>query len=289
MEQPDNNIDSDMEFEDNVPLLQLPMNNLENILQAINQLVRPIESEEDKISREICSHHMIDYIKLVRANCLHEYKEDAMDFEYTSITRRLAKIVKVWWFEKEELPYDANKFMDFVQYCCDYQYRNRPCVCLLDNWNDEEKKKDIYEITKKYILFYADLPGCDYMSNMQAYKLLNKHLPSTQELQEYVARQNEFENDPEQYHQDHKHQLPTANLALLKPIVYDDEEPQTCGICYNEIKPGMTVLQLPCGGKHIFHTDENDCLEGLTITQWLQSNKVCPMCKDEIIINLNDP
>lgn len=245
------------------------------------------ETEEDQMNREICDSHMVDYIKNMRNELsaeeeYKEYKEE--EFKYDSITTDLARMVVTYWQDKGDLPTTKEHLEDLSQFCAEYKYRNRPCQCLLDNWHDEEKKKVIYEIVKKRILDVGEYPSCGIMSNMLSYHTLNKKLPTKDEFREYLEHQIEFSRDPEQYFLNHKHQLPTANLSLLKPKEYDGEESKTCGICYNDIEKGTMVMELPCGGKHVFHLEESECLEGLTIKKWLESNKVCPMCKDEIVI-----
>ena len=49
---------------------------------------------------------------------------------------------------------------------------------------------------------------------------------------------------------------------------------EKCAICQYEYKETEKVSKLPC--LHIFH---NDCIKG-----WLDKNKVCPICKKEILI-----
>jgi hypothetical protein len=49
---------------------------------------------------------------------------------------------------------------------------------------------------------------------------------------------------------------------------------EKCAICQYEYKETEKVSKLPC--LHIFH---NDCIKG-----WLEKNKVCPICKKEILI-----
>lgn len=260
------------------------------MLNFMDLMSNPFETEEDRANMSICDSHMVDYIKRVRSHMseMDGYEDFKEDFKYDSVTKLLAKMIVAYWQEKKELPNDVEKFNEVVEFCCDYQLANRPCDCLLDNLEDEEKKHDIYEIAKRHILFFGDFPGCMIMTNMLGFKLMNKRIPNMQELGDYLKHQREFHRDPEQYYQDHKHQLPTANLSLLKPTTYDNEETKTCGLCYNEIEKGTIVMKLPCRGQHVFHLKEEECLEGLTIVNWLKSNKVCPMCKDEIIINDNE-
>ena len=47
---------------------------------------------------------------------------------------------------------------------------------------------------------------------------------------------------------------------------------QVCSICYYNIKDEEDIMQLPC--KHYFHVD--------CIKEWLQKERVCPMCKQQI-------
>lgn len=47
----------------------------------------------------------------------------------------------------------------------------------------------------------------------------------------------------------------------------------SCAICYYELKGGEKVNRFPCS--HLFHTE--------CIKEWLAKEKVCPMCKQEIV------
>lgn len=51
-------------------------------------------------------------------------------------------------------------------------------------------------------------------------------------------------------------------------------EDRTCSICYDEVKEGEEIIHLPC--KHNFH--------GECIKEWLKKEKVCPLCKQEIVL-----
>jgi len=267
--------------------------NLPNISMNIGQgnmlnLTRMnfFETEEEITNREICNAHMMDYIKNIRNGLSDIHQEYKEEFGYSSITIQLVKIVSEYWKKKKELPNKPEQFDDLVEYCYDYQLLHRPCECLIDN-SSEDRKKIIYEIIRKHILFFGDFPSCGILSNMLRFHVIEKRLPSMNEFDEFLKHQREFHEDSEKYYHDHKHQLPTSNLSLLKPVIYDEEKTITCGLCYNEIVKGTKIMKLPCRGKHVFHFDEKECLEGLTITNWLNKNKICPMCKDEIIIQNN--
>ncbi|KAM3190174.1 hypothetical protein ACQJBY_068400 [Aegilops geniculata] len=66
-------------------------------------------------------------------------------------------------------------------------------------------------------------------------------------------------------------------LASLPSVTYQAEDNQDsnmeqCVICRVEFEEGESLVALPC--KHSYHSD--------CINQWLQLNKVCPMCSAEV-------
>ncbi|KAF7095620.1 hypothetical protein CFC21_097740 [Triticum aestivum] len=66
-------------------------------------------------------------------------------------------------------------------------------------------------------------------------------------------------------------------LASLPSVTYQAEDNQDsnmeqCVICRVEFEEGESLVALPC--KHSYHSD--------CIKQWLQLNKVCPMCSAEV-------
>ena len=68
---------------------------------------------------------------------------------------------------------------------------------------------------------------------------------------------------------------PQEVINGLVTYVFEDERSEDkCNICLSEYVRGETVLKLPkCS--HIFH---RDC-----ITRWLSINRICPICREEII------
>lgn len=48
---------------------------------------------------------------------------------------------------------------------------------------------------------------------------------------------------------------------------------ENCSICYEEYKQGEKLKQLNC--KHVYHIN--------CISAWLNKEKKCPMCKDEVL------
>lgn len=249
-----------------------------------NQL-RPatvVLTEEDLAVIQICSSHIIPVINEIRQTMGDDYKDE---FRYDSTTNQTGNMIGKYWDERGTLP-GVDEFDDLILYMCEYKYANEPCACMnLDEYmNNDQGKQDLCEVIKRYFVDTGGYPDCVYMNHMLLYKLDKDVFPSQTEYAEYVRHVEEINQDPEQYYQDHKHQLPTKNVDLLKPKKYENTEATTCGICYNDINQGDFIVELPCGGNHIFHSDESQCLEGLTIIDWMKNNKQCPLCKGEIVI-----
>uniref|UniRef100_J3MV19 RING-type domain-containing protein n=1 Tax=Oryza brachyantha TaxID=4533 RepID=J3MV19_ORYBR len=71
--------------------------------------------------------------------------------------------------------------------------------------------------------------------------------------------------------------LSADTLASLPSITYraqdkQDSNMEQCVICRVEFEEGESLVALPC--KHSYHSE--------CINQWLQLNKVCPMCSAEV-------
>jgi hypothetical protein len=64
---------------------------------------------------------------------------------------------------------------------------------------------------------------------------------------------------------------------LKKSVINISNE--SCGICQDDIHD-QNAVKLECG--HYFHSDNKDCCENGTIFNWLQSNRLCPICRHEL-------
>lgn len=249
------------------------------LLQAMMVPIRPAYSEEMRDKMAVTQPLMVHLIKKRRE------KLNLSEYEHKDVEDNVAMVCARYWEDKEKLP-DIDDFDDFVDYLRDWKYENAACGCLdvQEYMSNEEGKKKMSFIIHRHLIDTGFYPTCQYISNMLTYEMINKEFPTREQFVEYVQNNVEIEQDPEQYYHDHKHQLPTQNMDKIKPFTYDGET-KTCGICYNDIEKGDEVIQLPCGGNHVFHVDEEKCLEKHTIVEWMKSNKVCPMCKGEIIID----
>ncbi|CAO2207521.1 unnamed protein product [Urochloa humidicola] len=76
--------------------------------------------------------------------------------------------------------------------------------------------------------------------------------------------------------------LSSDTIASLPSLTYQAQDKQEgnmeqCVICRVEFDEGETLVALPC--KHPYHSE--------CINQWLQLNKVCPMCSAEVSTSAN--
>lgn len=55
---------------------------------------------------------------------------------------------------------------------------------------------------------------------------------------------------------------------------------QSCGICQDDIQ-SQEAVKLDCG--HYFHAKDGECCENGTIFNWLKENRVCPICRHELL------
>lgn len=167
--------------------------------------------------------------------------------------------------------------------------RNKLCRCNIfsfcnNTFDIYNNKPIIMEIIKYYIINYGIIPSCRYMLLCYQYYLQEKRVGTTQEISDYDLLLAEIEMDPESFHQKYKHKIPTQNLSNLNTLVMTQElhkeKDPCCSICQYDIEPNQKYHELPCG--HLFHKENNECLEYATIIYWLKDNKICPMCKQEV-------
>lgn len=77
--------------------------------------------------------------------------------------------------------------------------------------------------------------------------------------------------------------LAADTIASLPSVTYQAQDKQDgnmeqCVICRVEFDEGESLVALPC--KHPYHSE--------CINQWLQLNKVCPMCSAEVSTSVNN-
>ena len=144
----------------------------------------------------------------------------------------------------------------------------------------------MYNIIKQHILDYGIIPRCRYILLSYQYYIQEKRVGNTQEIADYDLMLQEIEMDPEEFHNKYKYKVPTKNLSKLVSKTMNDElyknKDPGCGICQYDIEINHKYYELPCG--HLFHENDQECLECATIVFWLKYNKFCPICKKEVIL-----
>lgn len=71
--------------------------------------------------------------------------------------------------------------------------------------------------------------------------------------------------------------LTEEQIQKLPKKVYQLDQPEElCSVCYYHAKENEEMTILPC--KHTFHSE--------CIKEWLRKEKMCPMCKQEIITKI---
>lgn len=181
---------------------------------------------------------------------------------------------------------------DIINKAIQWFNRNKLCRCNIFNIchnsiGHEYDRVVIYKIIKQYILDYGTVFSCKYLFLSYQYYIQEKRVGNIQEINEYELLLEEIEMDPEEFHQKYKHKTPTQNLSNMKYKIMDNDlflkKQPCCGICQSDIEPQQKYYELtPCG--HLFHENSEQCLECATIVFWLKENKLCPICKQEVIL-----
>uniref|UniRef100_A0A6C0I5C5 RING-type domain-containing protein n=1 Tax=viral metagenome TaxID=1070528 RepID=A0A6C0I5C5_9ZZZZ len=180
---------------------------------------------------------------------------------------------------------------DIINKSIEWINRYKLCTCNVFNFcyysiDPSYDRNMIYSIIKNNIIEYGIIPRCKYLLLSFQYYIQEKRVGTIQEVADYEILLNEIETDPEEFHNKYKHKLPTQNLSNLIEKTMNDElfekEQPCCGICQYDIEPSQNYYELPCG--HKYHVKDEECLELSTIVCWLKTNKLCPLCKKEVIL-----
>ena len=181
---------------------------------------------------------------------------------------------------------------DIINKSIQWFNRNKLCRCNIFNicYNSigyDYDKNIVYKIIKQYMLDYGIVPSCRYLFLSYQYYIQEKKVGNIQEINDYELLLQEIEMDPEEFHQKYKHKTPTQNLSNMKFKIMDNDlfskKQPCCGICQYDIEPQQKYYELtPCG--HLFHENSEQCLECATIVFWLKENKLCPICKQEVLL-----
>ena len=142
----------------------------------------------------------------------------------------------------------------------------------------------IIDIKKQCLRKRGCFYTCFILPFAYQFYILQKQIPTEEELQETIQNMAAFERDPEGYHEKDKVLVPTLNLDKLSPIVKDTFVSENCSLCQTEIGFNSFYKIPPCN--HIFHADTEHCLGDSNIITWLSNHKQCPNCKT--IVSISD-
>ena len=152
------------------------------------------------------------------------------------------------------------------------------CVCELPY-----PERDIINIKKLYLQSQGTFYRCNELTFVYQYYVLNKTVPTENDLIDFIRNALQFELNPEEYHQKDKVLVPTLNLDKLSPIIKDTYVDSLCSLCQNDIGNHSFFKIPPCN--HMFHATKEECLGEYNIIDWLSSHTQCPNCKIKVSIN----
>lgn len=106
-------------------------------------------------------------------------------------------------------------------------------------------------------------------------------LPNHTELEQFTENMMAVQNDPDEYCNLQKHNIPTPGIGDLQATVAICDS--NCSICSCDIVTGSKIITLlPC--QHQFHAESIDCLGEGSIVTWLEKSRWCPVCRGEVLI-----
>ena len=185
----------------------------------------------------------------------------------------IKNILLDFFYDSDERFPDIDEFLNKVFY--------ERCQCLYSYPQDILKK--IFDL---YVMTHARIPKCNEINFLIEFFIIHKSLPSDEELTEHIRRSIEFSTSPEDFHQRDKEFVPTIGIDKLPTYQYKKNTDSTqdndcCAICRDDFQENQTIIQLkPCG--HLFHSSNDECLEGASIRNWLEKYNHCPQCRTKI-------
>jgi hypothetical protein len=238
---------------------------LMNPLQILNRdFYNPYISEEE-IKEEESYLENIDIAKIHYINLTNNEEEFEPDEKYLKSIHHL-------WYN------DVNGNLPTIDEVTNYLFNNK-CHCMYI-YEDERCKS----LIRHFFIIGID-HNCNEVRIAMEFYVLNNNFPSLDEIESTSERMQEFYRNPEAFHQEDKVLIGVSGLDKLQILNMDrtefkNDDNVVCSICQEDIIEGQKYIQLNC--KHMFHYSNKDCLEGASIINWLERNKYCPNCKNEV-------
>ena len=193
------------------------------------------------------------------------------------------------FYKNDEMFPSLEQFLNLIyndRCICSNRFNNITGARVPDS-NSLNQSNYVKNIVIDFVLLYSNYPNCNYFPYYIEFYILHNRIPLDNELEVFLDRIREFFNSPENFHQKDKLLVPTLNtdklehldFGLIKSPVND-----CCAICREEFEEKTQVVKLrPC--LHLFHYNNNECLQDASIFNWLHSYNFCPLCKSKVTPN----
>ena len=136
---------------------------------------------------------------------------------------------------------------------------------------------EYYIFRQGYVPSFQDLPS------ILEFHIIHHAFPTVDELFETIDRTMHIQADPDDYHQTYKVTTNTKNLEHLQEQTCTSND-HVCGLCQETITIDQSIFIIPpCN--HVFHSKAEECID-TTIKTWLETNNKCPLCKQEVKIEI---
>ncbi len=160
-------------------------------------------------------------------------------------------------------------------------WRNKRCSCL-----DAIPQPDAVRVITHLLAFRLEKWRCERIRAGYEFYLLQRTMPSLEELEDVIRRHISLRQDAAQYSSDNKIEIGVSiEIYAIKDKPLADPE-QICSLCSSPIGT-FSYYALPCG--HKFHYNKDDCLDETTIKKWFDGNTKCPLCRKDIRDFTNPP
>jgi hypothetical protein len=151
-------------------------------------------------------------------------------------------------------------------------WQHKTCECM-----DRIPRSTAITIIDKLLSWKMTIWECEFILVTYEYVMTNSRLPSLDELLLFMDNLDRFHEDQIRFAEENKVYI-GANISNFESTnaVPDDT---SCCLCCGTIDVASKHYKLPCN--HIYHFDENDCIEG-TVKRWFEKNTKCPMCRTDM-------
>lgn len=162
---------------------------------------------------------------------------------------------------------------EFVMYLSQHA-----CYCIQGLPDD-----DSVGMLTHFAVKYGRILICEEVEPAHMFYRMHRTWPTEDELTVTLERMAQFDDDAETFYANDKIIVSTPNLDKLVASQHKSEE-TACALCQNVIRARqMCYKLLPCG--HVFHSNKAYCLGTSTVKDWLETSRLCPCCRTEVVIS----